>query len=196
MYIYENGGKTLQHPKLHGSLISSRLKAPAVILGIFLLSPLPLWKAIAAPQQKQQGTANQAVDQSRVKLKVVRASNGELEEGEHFFISFFQAPDGSGAKKLVAVCKSAVRANEELERSTKSALRVLRTRPELDANGRSLGKRVLATYPPAKGSEQPMIKLSWTIGRKFLEIESASMANVLELEKESDESASKEPDVH
>lgn len=171
------------------------LCAPTLILGIYLLSPSPLQKPIAAPQQNQHEAANQASDQTRIKLKVVRASDGELEKGEHFFVSFFEAPDGSRATKLVAVCKSAFRANEELERSTKPASRVLRTRPELDGNGKILGKRVLAIYPPAKGTEQQIIKLSWTIGRKFLEIESASLDNVLELEKESDESASKEPDV-
>ena len=193
--IHENRVNGLQCAQPRGGLSCPRLRAPAFVLGIYLLSLSPLQKALAAPQEKQQRTANQAGDQTRIKLKVVRTSDGELEEGEHYFISFFQAPDGTDAKKGVAVCKSPLRANEELERSTKSALRVLRTRPELDANGKTVGKRVLAVYAPAKGSGQSIIKLSWTIGKKFLEIESQSMANVLELEKESDESASKEPDV-
>lgn len=123
------------------------------------------------------------------KFKAVRVGNGQTADGVWYSFTKFEAEDGSVAYNLVIPFPSMNRADEELQRRTKLATKIIRSNPQLDDQGKKVGQRVLAIYP-GKTPEIPLIKLTWTIGSTFFEINSESMLNVLELEKQTDASTS------
>jgi len=142
-------------------------------------------KAVQTPKETERPARS---------FKATRISNGKTPDGVWYSFTEFQADDGSLAYNLVIPFESATRAEEELRRRIKVATKIVRTDPQFDKKGKKVGRRVLAVYPET-ATDPPIVKLSWTVGPTYFEINSISMANVLELERQSDAAPQGQPKV-
>ena len=160
----------------------TRLATPVFValivsLGLSLDSDPAAQSAVRTPKSTQQP--------SPIKFKAARVSNGQTPDGIWFSLTKLVADDGSLAYNIVIPFDSVTRADGELRQRSKLATKIVRTSPQIDKQGKTVGQRLLALYPGAAPGI-PIVKLSWTIGSTYFEINSNSMANVLELERQSD----------
>jgi len=158
-------------------------------LAVFVALIIQLYGQHLAPDALGAGRPSQTKKEtprpSGIKFKATRIGNGETPDGVLYGFTKFEAEDRTLAYILVIPFSSAKRAEEELQRRIKLATKIVRSNPQVDNKGKIVGQRVLALYTGNTPSH-PLVKLTWTIGSTFFEINSESMANVLELERQSD----------
>jgi hypothetical protein len=170
--------------RLNASTHSLGRLATALVLLITLLCTFQI-NSDACLRQEAIQPQKETKPPQRIVLKAVRVSNGQTPDGIWYSATKFEAPDGSVAYNLVIPFESISRAEEELRTRVKLARKIVRHDPQIDKDGRTVGQRVLALYPGST-ADISIIKLSWTIGSTYFEINSKSMANVLELERQDD----------
>jgi hypothetical protein len=79
---------------------------------------------------------------------------------------------------------SSKRAYRELQKNLKQAIEVITREPTFDEQGRQIGEQVLATFEPYEGSSVVSARLLWTDDSDFGYVESSSLENILEYEKD------------
>jgi len=79
---------------------------------------------------------------------------------------------------------SSKRANQELQMRLKKVIEIVKREPILDKSGNKIGERVVATFVPYKDSTIASAALIRVEGSDFVSIESSSLQNILEYEKD------------
>jgi len=108
--------------------------------------------------------------------------NGTTKDGNDFFFTELLSSKDVKAYKIWIPFKSSQLAVEELERVTKLSSKVIRSEPEVDEKGKTVGRRVLVLFQE-QGSSKRRTRLCWTQGSLYQEISSESKDDVLAFEK-------------
>lgn len=98
--------------------------------------------------------------------------------------SNFSSSDGKTFFRTSIYYQSPTRAHRELQKYLKKAVEVIKREPIFDEQGRRVGEKVVATFAPYEGSPIASAKLLWADGSDFGYIESSSLSNILEYEKD------------
>jgi len=73
---------------------------------------------------------------------------------------------------------------KELNRKLSQAIEVISNEPLLDATGRQVGVRVVATFAPWTNSSTDSAGILWTRASEFRFVQSSSLANILEYQED------------
>lgn len=125
----------------------------------------------------QQGSSSS----EKKKLIFKRGISGDvLQGGKLLGFTDYEASDGIGLRILYYDFDDEHQAAEMLESEIGRAIKVLKRGPKKNAEGHIVGERAeLLLAKPAEGQTAVL----WTDGRKFHEIQSKSLPDILELEK-------------
>jgi hypothetical protein len=103
----------------------------------------------------------------------------------HYFRSWAQDYELSDGRIITIHCQnsdSPTKAAEYLNLQIKHADTILEHSPKLDANGRRIGERIVAAFPP-NDFGSVWVRIFWTDGAQLYTISSLSLSGALELEK-------------
>src|SRR5258708_7339729 len=121
---------------------------------LWVMQLVPNGFCVARAPQSTEETSHR----SGIKLKAVRIGNGQTKDGVWYSFTKIEAEDGSLAYNLVIPFPSVKRADEELQGRIKLATKVIRSRPQIDKQGKTVGQRVLALYA-GKSASIPLVRL-------------------------------------
>jgi hypothetical protein len=96
----------------------------------------------------------------------------------------FSSSDGMKFSSTNIYFDSSKRAYRELQVRLRKALEIVRREPVLDKSGNKVGEQVVATFVPYSDSPVASAALILVEGTDFVSIESASLQNILEYEKD------------
>ncbi len=96
----------------------------------------------------------------------------------------FSSSDGMKFSSTNISFGSSKRAYRELQMRLKKAIEIVKREPILDTSGHKIGERVVATFTPYKDSSVASAALIRAEGSDFVSIESSSLQNILEYEKD------------
>jgi hypothetical protein len=96
----------------------------------------------------------------------------------------FSSSDGMKFSSTNIYFGSPKRANREFQKRLKNAIEVIKREPILDASGHKVGELAVATFAPHEGSSVASAALIRAEGADFVSIESSSLQNILEYEKD------------
>jgi len=98
--------------------------------------------------------------------------------------SVVNSSDGMNFSLTRVSYSSPKRAYRELQKNLKQAIEVIKRETTLDKRGRQIEEQVVATFAPYKGSSVVSAKLLWVEGSDFGYVDSSSLENILEYEKD------------
>ena len=96
----------------------------------------------------------------------------------------FSSSDGMKFSSTNIYFNSSKRSYRELQMSLKKAIEIIKREPILNASGHKIGERVVASFTPYKDSPVASAALIRAEGSDFVSIESSSLQNILEYEKD------------
>lgn len=96
----------------------------------------------------------------------------------------FSSSDGMKFSSTNIYFDSAKRADRELRARLKEAAEIVKREPVFDNSGHKVGEQVVATFAPVKDSPVASAALIRVEGSDFVSIESSSLQNILEYEKD------------
>ena len=96
----------------------------------------------------------------------------------------FSSSDGMKFSSTNIYFNSSKRSYRELQMSLKKAIEIIKREPILNASGHKIGERVVASFAPYKDSPVASAALIRAEGSDFVSIESSSLQNILEYEKD------------
>jgi hypothetical protein len=157
----------------------------AALLWISVAAVNPLHGTCARRQSGDvQKTDKLAEDHTRqeVKFEVILQGDGRTEDGIPTYFTSFRCSDGFIVYKTLIDFPSEVRSTKTLEILLKNSLKLLRSTPETDKDGHTVGKRVLILIS-SKLPDKPTAVVAWTDGRTYIEARSDSLNDLLAFEK-------------
>jgi len=160
-----------------GSTLDKSTVVALVRVAVFLVIVQLLFGALGKPRARQAPTGMESGA-----FRVVRMGNAKTKDGTDVFFTELLSSKGLRIHKIWIPFKSPELAEKELEEVIKLSIKVIRSKPEVDEQGKILGRRVLVLFP-SSGSDKPRTRLCWTTGSLFQEITSESTDDVLALEK-------------
>ncbi len=92
--------------------------------------------------------------------------------------------DGMQFSKLDIYYDSSKRALKAFRENLNQSTDVIKREPLIDEQGRKVGEKAVATFAPYEGSSVVAAKLLWAEGSSFGYVESSSLQNILEYEKD------------
>jgi hypothetical protein len=165
------------------STLNSIVMATAVACVCGSLYAFPQQSDPTTPQAAQPSPDNKEVGS----FTLVRISDGTLSDNRTWWKTFsLLASNGHHIFLTSIPFTSAKLSTEHLRLGVKSATKIIRRNPELNATDEVVGERVLALFPAAyesQASHQPeFYHLFWTYGAYYWEIRSERLEDVLALE--------------
>ncbi len=96
----------------------------------------------------------------------------------------FSSSDGMKFSSTNIYFGSPKRANRELQKTLIDASEIIKRETILDREGRKIGQRVVAMFAPYNDSSVASAKVIWAEGSNFGYIDSSSLRNIIEYEKD------------
>lgn len=165
----------------------SMLRSVSHLIIVFLMS----WIGIGtvrvrpvqnSPQSEMMNSCPQDSIERNLEFKELLSGRGKTEDGASFSFHLYEASDGVAVSTRSEKRGSLTRANKELQRQIKKAIKILERGPKLDKSGKQVGERAVLMIA-SKGPHKDQAVVLWTNGSQFYYIESSSLRHVLELEK-------------
>jgi hypothetical protein len=138
-------------------------------------------------QSKEETPRDSASQPSPDIFRVVRISNGVLDDKETWWEAFsVVAPNGHKLSVSNTPFPTVERSEKQFHLWVKTAAKILRRDPELTENGKAIGERVLCLFTLAKDAPSPdgvtQYSVIWTSGANLWRLSGEHLDDVLSLE--------------
>jgi hypothetical protein len=108
--------------------------------------------------------------------------DGYIKGAGRWFSIPYKSSDGVMVSYEGGEYLSEIRANKELRKKLKEAIRIIERGPKLNEKGQFAGERVIAMFPSTLQGKE-LSSVLWTDGSQLFSIDSLSLDHTLELEK-------------
>ena len=151
--------------------------AAATLWSIYLSKPSKIVKV-----EKVQPTVS-PIKQERTYKPAGVAGSCITDAGYGCSFTGFESSDGMTFSQMSEFYDSPKRANRKLEKKLKKATDIIKREPVYDEQGKKVGEKVIATFPP-NDPYNGVAELLWTYESRFTYVSGTSLQNILEYEKD------------
>jgi hypothetical protein len=146
---------------------------------------MALCLSLATTVPNHSGNAAQGSGKRKATLTFTTGMSGELiQDGADLGFTIYGAPDGGSLIVIYNRFRDETEATAILDKEIARAIKSQSRGPKKDASGKVVGERVQLLLPSGKSKPDDMVyAVAWTDGAIFHEIESASLPDVLTMEK-------------